>query len=361
MVYLVFRTEADAVRGLEELDDKIVIFKDCRTDEERQFHFQLERKQHNPVRRLPPIASSPAQMQADLKLSLVLSANLDQELNQNDSAPVSLELLMSDEGIVPSSTTTKERLDFAVEYLRQVHSVCYYSGKRYLDMGDCLHASGGNFVRVSDTPESGDDKVPAPWTPLVQELLKQLSEDSRRRREERLVTATAKATERSCKATNSFIEKNTVKEAPNRFRCKLPPNKLFKSEKFVRKHILNKQKIALAKIVDKALEPILLDTFLLDPDRPMPPTVQSAPLAPVGFHYSPHSGARQNTLVPPHSELLDRPGPSPRYPSKRSRRSPSPVRPPSQNKRIRHDNFRDIDAEVESPMLNRTLVDYSDF
>lgn len=53
------------------------------------------------------------------------------------------------------------------------------------------------------------------------------------------------------KATNSFIENNTVKEAPNRFRCKLPPNKLFKSEKFVRKHILNKQKSALAKIVDK--------------------------------------------------------------------------------------------------------------
>ena len=38
------------------------------------------------------------------------------------------------------------------------------------------------------------------------------------------------------------------------------------------------------------------------------------PLAPVGFHYSPHSGARQNTLVAPHSELLDRPARSPRYP-----------------------------------------------
>lgn len=96
------------------------------------------------------------------------TANLDREIKQNDSAPASLELLLSDEvklklfadlfgltgnnwclaiffschpfdkspsqDLVPSSATSKQRLDLAVEYLRQVHSVCFYSGKRYLDM-----------------------------------------------------------------------------------------------------------------------------------------------------------------------------------------------------------------------------------
>ena len=98
------------------------------------------------------------------------TANLDREIKQNDSAPASLELLLSDEvklklfadlfghtgnnlclhtaivfschpfdkspsqDLVPSSATCKQRLDLAVEYLRQVHSVCFYSGKRYLDM-----------------------------------------------------------------------------------------------------------------------------------------------------------------------------------------------------------------------------------
>lgn len=337
---------------------QIVIFKDCRTGQERQFHFQLERKQRTLIRQLPPCASNPAQMQSDLELSIRLSANLDREIKQNDSAPASLELLLSDEDLVPSSATSKQRLDLAVEYLRQVHSVCFYSGKRYLDMGDCLHSGGGNFVRVPGTP-TGADNTSTPWTPLVKELFQQLSEGSRREKVERLVSATAKATERSYKATNSFIESNTAKEGTNRFRCKLPPNKLFKSEKFVRKHILNKQKIALAKVVDKAIEPILLDSFLLDPDRPMPPTVHHAAFTPVFSpgQYLPRSGARFS----PRNEAMDRSGPSPRHLSKRPRRSSSPLRPPSQRKRSRQDRFRDIDAEVDSPMLNRTLVDYSDF
>lgn len=59
-------------------------------------------------------------------------------------------------------------------------------------------------------------------------------------------------------ATDSFIESNTVKESPNRFRCKLPPNKLFKSEKFVRKHIRSKQKKALAQVVDKVRKECVL-------------------------------------------------------------------------------------------------------
>ena len=269
-------------------------------------------------------------------------------------------------------------------------------------------------------------------------------------------------------ATNGFIENNTVKEAPNRFRCKLPPNKLFKSEKFVRKHILNKQKIALAKIVDKvkkwgrcverrALQwwwylatrdsiNALFFVWILYIIRPssqyfwtlfcltrIVPCLQQCKackfnalsscyrvchfFAVCADRWRPSVFTIHLILEPARilSFLLQvncwtvpdlRPGIQGIYLytkrcekkrkiqaltdyrivcSKRPRRSPSPVRPPSQNKRVRHDStsrallltyyslvsrgatdclcadFRDIDAEVESPMVNRTLVDYSDF
>ena len=74
----------------------------------------------------------------------------------------------------------------------------------------------------------------------IKALLQQASFEGDKRRAKTLA-ANARRVEELCEeAERKFIDEHTKEEAQGRFRCLLPPFKLFMSPDFVHKHIRNK-------------------------------------------------------------------------------------------------------------------------
>jgi len=209
----------------------------------------------------------------------------------------------------------KRRLDLVLGYLRHVHLLCYYSHTQFRDKGDLLH--GGLLPRVRlplsekalvarylnkeavdgpplegndsaekvedgskrDDQPAEDDATKGPKTWKVNALkgvdegigniVNRLSEDAVTERKNQRVQDMERAESLKKAAVESFCEAETKEEAENRFRCMLPPYKLFRAKKFVFKHILSKHPERIQKVGEEAMQVLDREIFERDDRKPL--------------------------------------------------------------------------------------------
>ncbi|PFH33075.1 hypothetical protein BESB_082740 [Besnoitia besnoiti] len=95
----------------------------------------------------PPAACTPKRIQKDLDISRTLIMQLDEQLGVWDGEERH-PLLSS----LPDDVDDKRRLDVQITYLRQVHSLCYYSGEMCKDAVDLNTRCGGGYLRPQIPP-----------------------------------------------------------------------------------------------------------------------------------------------------------------------------------------------------------------
>ncbi|EPR57620.1 hypothetical protein TGME49_293630 [Toxoplasma gondii ME49] len=90
----------------------------------------------------PPAVCTPSRIQKDLDISRSLISNLDEQLGVWDGMETNLFLAS-----LSGDMNEKQRLDLQITYLRQVHSLCYYSGELCKDAVELNTRCGGAFLR----------------------------------------------------------------------------------------------------------------------------------------------------------------------------------------------------------------------
>lgn len=63
------------------------------------------------------------------------------------------------------------------------------------------------------------------------------------------------------------LNANTVNEGEGRYRCNLPPNKLFKAPEFVHKHLKSRHADRMKEVLEKAVEDVYRANFENDPSK----------------------------------------------------------------------------------------------
>lgn len=184
---------------------------------------------------------------------------------------------------LPKYLMLRQQLDMVLLYLREVHLVCYYSCMQYKGLGDMLKDNlnpkfrpalpSGSAKAILEMLEKDVDINFRPFTDLdtwVDELVTATSQEA--------ITKRLKVREADCmrlaaleeEEINRFCEENTI-QTEGAFRCKLPPQKLFRGKQFVKKHILSKHKARINDVKKGAIKLLAKEIFARDPNKPLPP------------------------------------------------------------------------------------------
>eukprot|EP00922_Rhytidocystis_sp_ex-Travisia-forbesii_P044017 GHVS01065624.1.p1 GENE.GHVS01065624.1~~GHVS01065624.1.p1 ORF type:complete len:669 (+),score=81.48 GHVS01065624.1:79-2007(+) len=156
--------------------------------------------------------------------------------------------------------TLAECLDMQLVYLRRVHNICFYSGKRCVDEMQLWSLCGSLYVRpnatedaISASCQSADDKQ---WLQKLEEIAAEMLEH----------THTATVTEQAQLIDmkwNAYCEEHTLKVDEDRYRCDIC-RKLFKGTDFVAKHLKAKHLPAYNEVVDKVATSIIPQNYRND-------------------------------------------------------------------------------------------------
>ena len=318
---------------------------------------------------------------AQARLHSVLDA-LREKLEKFVKAPLGDDDAKDDE-MISHEQRDEILLDAALAYLRRVHRVCYYSGIRCANEGEEVEFCPGMHLR---TPLDGEKEKTTDSSTFSEKLDRDI--DVMLNRAGAAVDAFRKAIEFESKtrekAIQAFCEEHTKQEDEFKFRCTLPPHKLFKAPKYVHKHIRNNADNR--ELIEKACQSavaaevpkIAKDAYMRDPDKLAPPgsppprnsaSDRSHPRPLRGFRgrpppmRGPPRGYRQFPLRPPPF----RSGPRGPPPAPFRGRPPRPRRPPPLPSHFsRHPPrpvYRDPDAPIDTAppeVTYREVADYSD-
>lgn len=205
----------------------------------------LERKKKfSQGRVLPAAFGTPERMKFDVEQSVKMMRCLDADRKMDSNLnPLTDEL-------VDSLDNDGQRLDHVVTYLREVHYFCYYSGNEFLEDPTSMppqelrpKADRGRHMSEADNRLLRRVDERARWV---------LERDYDRPRSNSDNGEGAKE-----EALKKWFKANTKYEAEGRYRCCLPPHKLFKGPEFVEKHIRTRHADKVKQIADKAL----MDTY----------------------------------------------------------------------------------------------------
>lgn len=201
----------------------------------------LERKKKfSQGRVLPAAFGTPERMKYDVAQSAKMMRCLDADRKMDPSLnPLTDEVLtnLEDDG---------QRLDHIITYLREVHYFCYYSGNEFLEDPTSMppqelrpRADRGRHMSEADNRLLRRVDERARWV---------LERDYDRPRSNSDNGEAAKEA-----ALQKWFKANTKHEAEGRYRCNLPPHKLFKGPEFVEKHIRTRHADKVKQVADKAL------------------------------------------------------------------------------------------------------------
>jgi SERRATE/Ars2, N-terminal domain len=157
------------------------------------------------------------------------------------------------------------RLDFCICYLREVHYFCYYSGNEYLEDPTSMMPPETRPPRKSGLPPPSGPaaEASARWERKLDDRVACLL----MRPHDRPRSEADDGTSLREQKLSEWLDKNTKYEGPGRFRCILPPHKLFKGPEYVHKHIRSKHSDAVNEVLAKADEEQFRINFNSDPGK----------------------------------------------------------------------------------------------
>lgn len=215
----------------------------------------LERKKkYTQGRVLPDLFGSLERMALDLKQSVQIMRCLDK------SRELLQELNPLTEEFVEKMTDDGRRLDHIITYLREVHYYCYYSGNEFLEDATSMPPQELRPV-LKNNESKGDSDM---------RMLKRVDERTKwvlERDYDRPRSNSSHAEKEKAEAVEKWLNDNTINEGQGRFRCKLPPNKLFKAPEFVHKHLKTRHADRMKAVMEKAVEDVYRQNFENDPSK----------------------------------------------------------------------------------------------
>ncbi|KAH9260258.1 hypothetical protein BASA81_001427 [Batrachochytrium salamandrivorans] len=167
-------------------------------------------------------------------------------------------------------------LDAVVQYLRYVHLYCYFSGVHFRDMGEMLQRSTTPFLRVSGGGGGGggeDGKFFEQVDLCAERITSNVVGVELVQEQERLELAVARKQALSAESVEEFMLANIieVKKDGNKthYQC-ATHQKVFETEQFLRKHLMNFHSADVRLASRKLLVPLFQDLFAADEDKPLP-------------------------------------------------------------------------------------------
>lgn len=215
----------------------------------------LERKKkYSHGRVLPEVFGTADRMKIDVEQSVEVMRFLD-NLRQIDSDCN----VLTDE-FIAGLPDDASRLNHIVTYLRETHYYCYYSGNEFLEDATSMPPQELRPVVSEERKMSDTDMRMAK---RVDDRTKWVLE----RDYDRPRSDSDRAEEARKKAVDDWISANTVNEGENRYRCSLPPHKLFKAPEFVHKHLKSKHGDKMRQIMNEVAQKIYRANFENDPSK----------------------------------------------------------------------------------------------
>lgn len=212
------------------------------------------RKKFFQGRVLPPIFGSAERIAFDIDQSVKMMRCLDSLRKINpDLNPLTDQLLASLEN-------DGRRLDHIVTYLREVHYFCYYSGNEFLE--DPTSMPPQELRPVSDRGRSMSD--------ADNRLLRRIDERAKwvlDRDYDRPRSNSDNGDVAVESAVRVWLNAHTKNEGQGRYRCGLPPHKLFKGPEFVHKHLRTKHADKMNAVREKALLDVYRANFENDASK----------------------------------------------------------------------------------------------
>jgi hypothetical protein len=137
-----------------------------------------------------------------------------------------------------------------VTYLREVHYYAYYSGCEYVEDPTSMVPAELRPSFIKLTNSSAAAEANERWVKKVDSCSNEILGRVRDRPRSKADDGFDLRKER----LNEWLEANTKQEGPGRFRCLLPPLKLFKGKEYLQKHIRNKHPEKVQEVLAKADE-----------------------------------------------------------------------------------------------------------
>eukprot|EP00177_Eucheuma_denticulatum_P000072 GFKZ01000122.1.p1 GENE.GFKZ01000122.1~~GFKZ01000122.1.p1 ORF type:complete len:996 (-),score=157.96 GFKZ01000122.1:1578-4565(-) len=212
------------------------------------------RKKFTQGRVLPSTFGSADRMASDVTQSTKMMRRLDslRKFDENLN-PLTDEFLSSLED-------DARRLDHIVTYLREVHYFCYYSGNEFLEDPTSMPpqelrptSDRGRHMSEADNRLLKRIDERAKWV---------LDRDYDRPRSNSDNSDLAVGT-----AIRIWLDAHTKNEGQGRYRCGLPPNKLFKGPEFVHKHLRTKHADKMKIVKEKAILDVYRANFENDASK----------------------------------------------------------------------------------------------
>ncbi|GAB0498442.1 hypothetical protein MMPV_009786 [Pyropia vietnamensis] len=204
---------------------------------------------------LPKSMSVPSRVAHDAAQAVAVMRRLDARRGV-DSCP------FTDDRLAALPTPAR-RVDYASAYLRAVHAYDYYSGNEFVDNPSTLPAPPKRRPLSTDEAEREEANGFGSWERRVDERATGMIE----RTSERVRNGGSDGAAERAARTEAWLKEHTKEEEGGRFRCTLPPFKLFKAPEFVHKHLRTKHGEALAKQLAAVDDKIFMQNYLADPHR----------------------------------------------------------------------------------------------
>jgi len=236
-----------------------------------------------PLKLLPVAASAPARLEHDLAQATALMLALDERAAVEAGGEADGKAKEGQEkNPLPSMLAASEaeavaKLDLVLGYLQEVHLFCYYTceelwcpwqAKRLpVAAAGAGAAAGGarggqlvQLVREAQWASTLDGKVQARLASLGAEQA----------RAAELAGMVAEFEAKVAEPLKAFYDENTEKLEEGRYRCRLPPNKMFQAPEFIMKHIKLKHSDKVNAIRKKASKNMCKVCYHADPERKAP-------------------------------------------------------------------------------------------
>eukprot|EP00179_Madagascaria_erythrocladioides_P001445 CAMPEP_0198312680 /NCGR_PEP_ID=MMETSP1450-20131203/3972_1 /TAXON_ID=753684 ORGANISM="Madagascaria erythrocladiodes, Strain CCMP3234" /NCGR_SAMPLE_ID=MMETSP1450 /ASSEMBLY_ACC=CAM_ASM_001115 /LENGTH=811 /DNA_ID=CAMNT_0044015637 /DNA_START=326 /DNA_END=2761 /DNA_ORIENTATION=- len=284
-MWVVYATEQDTDDALDQLNDKRVeitipppeispgsgkIEDSAKNVEPKTMSVKLDPVRNREKRKrshslLPRMSIRPQRLRFDATQSEKVMRHMD----AMRKVPDELNPLTRD--FLTKLDSDRKRIDACAAYLLEVHLLCYYTGNNYID-------DPSGVLPSPKRPHEANPQSDLPLDEKVNEIHPNDKSQWERKIDERMAYMMEVAFERSRTGADNgselrerriteWIASKTKMEGPERYRCLLPPMKLFKGPEFVAKYIRSKHPADLAKVRKEADEESFNKNYLDDPDR----------------------------------------------------------------------------------------------
>ena len=203
------------------------------------------RRQARTFRAFPENSASTEAIGEDTETAVKLANALDKKKGLEGHCNVQSLMTLAINGEGSERSKGLKRLEAALTYLFRVHCFDFYSASHFASNGDAFYRIGNVTYKLTQEIANLEDGAPGGDVASVDrqdragrlaELIASLKNEDQA--EEKSAAEFREEYEKHYEEyLEGFVKRNTVQEGENRFRCVLPPHKLFRAPEFVKKHI----------------------------------------------------------------------------------------------------------------------------